>query len=408
MSAIALRCRACGAQYTNDDVVGSCADCFGPLQPVYDWDSLRGKVTHESIASGPPSIWRYAPLLPVPAPADARLAPGLTPLLPAPRLASALGLGRLSLKLDTANPTHSFKDRAVAVAAVKAHELGISTLACSSTGNLANAVAARAAADGMAAAVFCPADLEPEKLVATAVYGATIYAVDGSYDDCSRLTLELLSEVPWGFVNVGLRTFYAEGSKTIAFEVAEQLDWRLPDALFCPIGSGALFSRIYEGFEQLRTLGLASGDLPRMFGAQAAGCAPVATAFETGRPVVPVKPRTLARSIAIGDPADGDLAVEVARGTGGGVFSVPEEDIGRAMGSLAETTGVFGETAAGTTLAALQIALERGQIREDDHVVVLVSGDGLKTPEPVSRRLDPVGIEPNVASVLERLPVAVR
>jgi len=407
MPAIALRCRACGAQY-NDDVVGSCDDCFGPLQPVYDWDALRGSVTHESIASGPPSIWRYAPLLPVDAPADARLAPGLTPLLPAPRLASSLGLGRLSLKVDTANPTHSFKDRAVAVAAVKAHELGISTLACSSTGNLANAVAARAAADGMSAAVFCPADLEPEKLVATAVYGATIYAVDGSYDDCSRLTLELLSEVPWGFVNVGLRTYYAEGSKTIAFEIAEQLDWRLPDALFCPIGSGALFSRIYEGFEQLRTLGLVSGELPRMFGAQAAGCAPVATAYASGRPVVPVKPRTLARSIAIGDPADGDLAVEVALRSGGAVISVPEEHIADSMGSLAETTGVFGETAAGTTLGALQAALANGDIEHDDEVIVLVSGDGLKTPEPVSRRLQPVGIEPNVASVLERLPVAVR
>lgn len=404
MPAIALRCRACGSEYT-DDVVGSCTDCFGPLQPVYDWDALRGTVTHDSIASGPRSIWRYAPLLPVDAPNDARLAPGLTPLLPAPRLASALGLSRLSLKLDTSNPTHSFKDRAVAVAAVKAQELGLSTLACSSTGNLANAVAARAAADGMSAAVFCPADLEPEKLVATAVYGATIYAVNGSYDQCSRLTLELMSEVPWGFVNVGLRTYYAEGSKTIAFEIAEQLDWRLPDALFCPIGSGALFSRIYEGFEQLRTLGLVSGELPRMFGAQAAGCAPVATAFETGRPVVPVRPRTLARSIAIGDPADGDLAVETAKRSGGAIVAVPEEDIGAEMGTLAENSGVFGETAAGTTVGAVRAARESGDVREDDHVVVLVSGDGLKTPEPVSRLLRPVETEPNVASVLERLPV---
>jgi threonine synthase len=402
MPAIALRCRACGSEYT-DDVVGSCTDCFGPLQPVYDWDALRGTVTPESVASGPKSIWRYEALLPVAAPADARLAPGLTPLLPAPRLASELGLTRLSLKLDTANPTHSFKDRAVAVAAVKAQQLGLSTLACSSTGNLANAVAARAAADGMSAAVFCPADLEPEKLVATSVYGATIYAVDGSYDQCSRLTLELMSEVPWGFVNVGLRTYYAEGSKTIAFEIAEQLDWRLPDALFCPIGSGALFSRIHEGFEQLRTLGLVSGELPRMFGAQAAGCAPVATAYESGRPVVPVKPRTLARSIAIGDPADGDLAVETARRSGGAVYSVPEAEIGPGMGSLAARTGVFGETAAGTTLGALRQAIERGDVREHDHVVLLVSGDGLKTPEPVSRLLEPVEIEPNAASVLERL-----
>jgi threonine synthase len=405
MPAIALRCRACGAEYS-DDIVGSCADCFGPLQPVYDVEALRATTSHETIAAGPPSIWRYASLLPVAAPADARLAPGLTPLLPAPRLAAELGLGRLSLKLDTANPTHSFKDRAVAVAAVKAQELGISTLACSSTGNLANAVAARAAADGMSAAVFCPADLEPEKLVATAVYGATIYAVNGTYDQCSRLTLELMNEVPWGFVNVGLRTYYAEGSKTIAFEIAEQLDWRLPDALFCPIGSGALFSRIFEGFQQLRALGLVTGDLPRMFGAQAAGCAPVATSFESGRPVVPVKPRTLARSIAIGDPADGDLAVEVALRSGGSVISVPEEDIAPGMELLAERAGVFGETAAGTTVAAVEAALKRGDVQHDDEVVVLVSGDGLKTPEPVSRRLAPVETEPKVSSVLERLPVA--
>src|ERR1700682_6543064 len=217
MPAISLRCRGCGTDQPLD-ALSSCPDCFGPLHPVYDLESLRQTVTKERIASGPPSIWRYAPLLPVAPPKEPLLAPGMTPLLRTSRLAGSLGIGGVSIKLDTANPTHSFKDRPVAVAAAKALELGISTLACSSTGNLANAVAARAAAEGMSAAVFCPADLEPEKLVATAVYGASVYAVDGDYDQCSRLTAELTSELPWGFVNVGLRAYYAEGNKTIGFE----------------------------------------------------------------------------------------------------------------------------------------------------------------------------------------------
>ena len=260
----------------------------------------------------PRSIWRYAPLLPVAAPAEPRLAPGLTPLLAAPRLASALGLGELYLKLDTANPTHSFKDRVVAVACAKALELGATTLACSSTGNLANAVAARAAAEGIEAAVLCPADLEPEKLQATAVYGATIYAVDGSYDDCSRLSVELSFELDWAFVNVGLRSYYAEGSKTVAFEIAEQLGWRLPTAVACPIASGALFSKVHQGFFELRELGLVDGDAPRLYGGQAEGCAPVAAAYAEQRKVVPLKPDTLCRSLAIGNPADGNLAVATA------------------------------------------------------------------------------------------------
>ncbi len=403
MPAISLRCRGCGTDQPLD-ALSSCPDCFGPLHPVYDLESLRQTVTKERIASGPPSIWRYAPLLPVAPPKEPLLAPGMTPLLRTSRLAGSLGIGGVSIKLDTANPTHSFKDRPVAVAAAKALELGISTLACSSTGNLANAVAARAAAEGMSAAVFCPADLEPEKLVATAVYGASVYAVDGDYDQCSRLTAELTSELPWGFVNVGLRAYYAEGNKTIGFEIAEQLDWQLPDAVVCPVGSGALFSRVYEGFEQLRAFGLVSGPLPRMYGAQAAGCAPVAAAFEAGRDdVMPVRPCTLARSIAIGDPADGDLALATARRSGGSIVSVPEECIAPAMGTLAETVGVFGETAAGVTLGALQLVVERGAMREHEHVVVLVTGDGLKTPEPIVDRLMPIAIRPEVASVMDHV-----
>ena len=260
MPATALRCTNCETELELE-AVGSCPRCFAPLVPVYDRDELVRTVTRESIAAGPSSIWRYAPLLPVAPPPEQLLAPGLTPLVRAPRLAEAVGVRELWLKLDTANPTHSFKDRVVAVACAKAQELGLRTLACSSTGNLANAVAARAAAEGLEAAVFCPVDLEPEKLVATAVYGAKLYAVDGSYDDCSRLTVELSFELPWAFVNVGLRTYYAEGSKTLAFEIAEQLGWRAPDAIVAPIASGALFSKVHRGFDELLDLGLAEGSL---------------------------------------------------------------------------------------------------------------------------------------------------
>ena len=284
MPATALRCRICERQYPLDPI-GVCSHCFGPLDPVYDRDEQRRTVSRESIAAGPPSIWRYAPLLPVAPPAEQRLAPGLTPLVEAPRLASALGVGELWLKLDTANPTHSFKDRVVAVACAKALELGRTTLSCSSTGNLANAVAARAAAEGLEAVVLVPADLEPEKLVATAVYGATILAVDGSYDDCSRLSVELSFELDWAFVNVGLRSYYAEGSKTLAFEIAEQLGWTFPDAVIAPIASGAMFTKVHQGFAELLELGLVDGTTPRLFGGQAEGCSPVATAFDAGAKV---------------------------------------------------------------------------------------------------------------------------
>ena len=404
MPARALRCRVCETEHQ----LGPTAVCprdFGPLDPVYDWEALRAVVTRESIAAGPPSIWRYAPLLPVSAPAEPRLAPGMTPLVPAPRLASALGLSELWLKLDTSNPTHSFKDRVVAVACAKAQELGLDTLACSSTGNLANAVAARAAAEGMEAAVFCPADLEPEKLVATAVYGATIYAVDGTYDDCSRLTVELSFEVPWGFVNVGLRAYYAEGSKTLGYEVAEQLGWRLPDVVVAPIASGAMYSKVSQGFDELLELGLVEGETPRMIGAQAEGCAPVATAFAEQRRVTPVRPSSVARSLAIGNPADGELAVATARRTGGDIHVTAEEEIGLNMALLAETTGVFGETAAGVTLGALREAVRRGQVAEGDQVVLLVTGDGLKTPDPIAERLAPVEIDADADALLERLGV---
>jgi threonine synthase len=350
---------------------------------VYDWDEVARTVSRSSIEAGPRSLWRYEPLLPVRAPADAAGGPGFTPLVSAPRLASALGVGEVFLKLDHANPTHSFKDRVVAVAAAKAAELGTDTLACASTGNLGNAVAARAAASGMRAVVLCPADVEPEKLLTTMVYGADLYAVRGSYDDCSRLIVELSAEVDWAFVNVNLRAYYAEGSKTLAFEIAEQLGWKMPTAVVAPVASGSLFTKLWQGFEQFRSLGLVDGESPRMFGGQAAGCAPVADAFAEERAVVPVRPATVAQSLAIGAPADGDLAVATARASGGGIYSIPEEDVGPNMSLLAGTTGVFGETAAGVTLGALRAAVLRGEIGESDRVVALVTGTGLKTPQLV-------------------------
>jgi threonine synthase len=400
VSALSLSCRVCGTEHPLE-AVGTCSRCFGPLDPVYDWDRLRATVTRERLAAGPHSLWRYADLLPVEAPEEPRLAPGLTPLVPAPRLAEELGVRELWLKLDTANPTHSFKDRVVAVAARKAQELGLTTLSCSSTGNLAGAVAARAAAEGMDAAVFVPADLEPEKLASAAAYGPTIYAVDGHYDHCSRLSVELSFELPWGFVNVNLRSYYAEGSKTLAYELAEQLAWRAPDVVAIPIASGALFHKVGQGFAELGSLGLLDGPAPRQVGGQAEGCAPVATAFREGTPVTPVRPDSIARSLAIGNPADGDFAVATARETGGSIHSVAEDAVGENMALLARTTGVFGETATGVTLGALRAAVEAGEVGRDDRVVLLVTGDGLKTLGPVSFTFAPVHISADADAFLD-------
>jgi threonine synthase len=396
--ATTLRCRVCETHYPLDPI-GVCAKCFGPLDPIYDRAEQQRVVTRERIEAGPRSIWRYADLLPVAAPAEQRLAPGYTPLVQAPRLAHALGVGELWLKLDTANPTHSFKDRVVAVACAKALEHGATTLACSSTGNLANAVAARAAAEGLEAAILCPADLEPEKLIASAVYGPKIYAVEGSYDDCSRLTVELSFELDWAFVNVQLRSYYAEGSKTLAFEIAEQLGWELPDVVVAPIASGSMFTKVHQGFGELLELGLVEGERPRLVGAQAEGCAPVATAFATGEKVKPVRPNTIAKSLAIGSPADGALAAATATA----IHVTPEDEIVDNITLLAETTGVFGETAPAVTLGALRTAVRNGEIGEDDRVVLLVTGDGLKTPGLVADRLDPIVIAPDADLILETL-----
>ena len=385
MSVEALRCRVCENEYPAV-ASGVCVRCFGPLEPVYDWGEVARTTSRERIAAGPRSLWRYESLLPTAAPPDADAGPGWTPLVPAPRLARALGVGEVLLKLDHANPTHSFKDRVVAVAAAKAGELGTDTLACASTGNLGNAVAARAAALGLRGVVLYPATVEPEKMLTSAAFGAELYAVNGSYDDCSRLVVELAGEVDWAFVNVNLRAYYAEGSKTLAFEIAEQLGWELPDAVCAPVASGSLFTKLWQGFEQFRRLGLVEGAPPRLYGGQAAGCAPVAAAFDEERPVSPVRPDTVAHSLAIGAPADGDLAVATARTSGGAIFAVPEEDVGANMSLLASLTGVFGESAAGVALGALRAAARRGDVGEGDRVVVLVTGTGLKTPQLLDAR----------------------
>ena len=398
-----LRCRICEAEYPAL-ATGSCVRCFGPLEPVYDWDTLR--LTRAEVEAGPPSLWRYEKLLPVEAPADAASGPGWTALVSAPRLAASVGVGEVFLKLDHTNPTHSFKDRVVGVASAKAADLGTDTLACASTGNLGNAVAARAARLGMRSVVLYPRTVEPEKLRATAVYGGEMVAVRGSYDDCSRLIVELAGELDWAFVNVNLRAYYAEGSKTLAFEVVEQLGWELPDAVVAPVASGSLFTKLWQGFEQLGRLGLVDGTMPRLYGGQAAGCSPVATAYAAEQPVVPVRPATVAHSLAIGAPADGDLAVATARASGGAIHSVAEDEVGRNMSLLAETSGIFGETAAGVTVGALRAAVEAGQLGESDRVVVLVTGTGLKTPSVVEVR-ESAEIDPDVDVLLDALGVAV-
>ena len=398
-----LRCRICESEYPAV-ASGVCLRCFGPLEPVYDWDRVAREATRERISSGPRSLWRYEALLPTAAPAHADAGPGWTPLVPAPRLAEAAGVGEVYLKLDHTNPTHSFKDRVVAVAAAKAVELGTDTLACASTGNLGNAVAARAAASGLRSVVLYPTTVEPEKLLATAVYGGLMYAVRGSYDDCSRLVVELAGELDWAFVNVNLRAYYAEGSKTLAFEIAEQLGWRAPDAVVAPVASGSLLTKLWQGFEQFRQLGLVDGPSPRIYGGQAAGCAPVAHAYAADRAVSPVRPATIAHSLAIGAPADGDLAVATARASGGSLYAVAEDEIGPDMQWLAEHAGVFGETAAGVTVGALRAAAAAGDVGPADRVVVLVTGTGLKTPGVVDARPG-VEIDADVDRLLAELEV---
>ncbi len=402
--AIALRCKEC--ERTSELTAAYvCEYCFGPLEVLYDTERIAAVVSRERIAAGPPSLWRYRDFLPC-APADpsAGLPTGLTPLVRAPRLAEALGLRDVWVKNDTANPTHSFKDRVVSVALEKAKELGYRVVACASTGNLANSVAAHASAHGLESYVFVPGDLEEQKIVATAVYGTTLVAVNGVYDDVNRLCMELAADRPWAFVNVNVRPYYSEGSKTLAYEVAEQLGWRLPDRCIVPIASGSLYTKINRGFGELIETGLVDGEAPVMDGAQAAGCGPVAAAYDAELDfVAPVRPDTIAKSLAIGNPADGVFALEVARATGGSISAVTEGEIVEGIELLARTTGIFTETAGGVTTAVLAKLARAGRIDPDERVVLYITGDGLKTLDAVASRIERHDVAPTVASFEEAM-----
>ena len=385
-----LRCRECGRAYPAE-ALHVCDLCFGPLEVVYDYGAIRGAVSRESIAAGPPTIWRYAPLLPVSADGAVDLGAGWTPLVRADRLAAELGLGELWIKNDTMNPTGSFKDRVTSVALTKARELGFKVAACASTGNLANSVAAHAARAGMRSFVFIPHDLEAAKVVTTAVYGGNLIAIEGTYDDVNRLCAELTSEQPsWAFVNVNVRTYYAEGSKTLAFEVAEQLGWRAPDHVVVPIASGSQLCKIHKGFQELAEVGLIEPSPVRVSGAQAAGCSPVATAFAEGHDFVrPVRPSTIAKSLAIGNPADGPYALDVVRSTGGAIEAVTDDEIVAGIRLLARTEGIFAETAGGVTIATLAALARSGVVRPDERVVAYITGNGLKTLDAVAPLVGP-------------------
>jgi threonine synthase len=388
----ALRCRECGEQ----EPLGAshvCGYCFGPLEVVYDADAIAARVSRARIEAGPRSLWRYADLLPVLSDDPAHrldLGTGFTPLRPAPRLAARLGLRELWLKDDTRNPSGSFKDRVVTIALSAASALGIETVACASTGNLANSVSAHAAAAGLPAYVFIPHDLERAKVVGSAVYGANVVAVEGSYDDVNRLCAEVADREGWGFVNVNLRAFYAEGSKTIGFEIAEQLGWELPDHVVAPLASGSMFTKIHKAFGELRRHGLVDDELPRMSGAQATGCSPIADAFaRDSLDVRPQRPDTIARSLAIGNPADGYYALQVAGETGGAVGHVPDDEVVAGIRLLAETEGIFAETAGGVTVANLVRFVEDGVIAPDERTVAVISGNGYKTLEAVEPVVGP-------------------
>ena len=394
-----LRCKECDTTYPLDARY-VCERCFGPLEVAYAPRSTTDPAAlRRRIQAGPHSLWRYSDFLPVQAPPRGTLPAGWTPLLRADRLAEQLGLREVWVKNDAANPTHSFKDRVVSVAIARARELGFQTVACASTGNLANAVAAHAAAAGLESYVFIPHDLEEQKVLATGVYGTNLVSVRGNYDDVNRLCTELSAERDWAFVNINMRPYYSQGSKTLAFETAEQLGFELPDRVVAPIASGSLFTKIARGFEEWIEAGLLTGELPTFHGAQARGCSPVATAFEAGQDFCrPVKPDTIAKSLAIGNPADGPYALDLARRTGGSIEAVTDDEIREGVKLLARTTGIFTETAGGVTVAVLAKLAARGEIDPGDRVVAYITGEGLKTIDVARGTFEAWEIEPTLDS----------
>ncbi|NJQ06924.1 threonine synthase [Streptomyces lonarensis] len=406
--AAALSCRECGQRYPLSPIF-ACSECFGPLEIAYDLPAGDPEALRSRIESGPNSIWRYAPLLPVPADVAGKpnLNPGGTPLVRADRLAAELGVtGELHVKDDSGNPTHSFKDRVVACAVEAARAFGFTTLSCSSTGNLAGAVGAAAARAGLRSCVFIPHDLEHAKVTAAAVYGGELVGIEGSYDDVNRFCSELIGDPAgegWGFVNVNLRPYYAEGSKTLAYEICEQLGWRLPDQLVVPIASGSQLTKIDKALRELITLGLVEDKPYKIFGAQAEGCSPVSQAFKNGHDVIrPVRPATIAKSLAIGNPADGPYVLDIARRTGGAVEDVTDEQIVDAIKLLARTEGIFAETAGGVTVGVTRKLLADGVLDPSLTTVVLNTGEGLKTLDAVSPTTGPTAvIRPDLAAFLD-------
>ena len=386
-----LRCRECGREY-DEGPFYVCEDCFGPLEIVYDYEEIAAQLSRERIAASSPTMWRYGALLPA-APDKLRgdIGTGLTPLIHARNLGKALGLQKLYVKNDCVNPSYSFKDRVVGVAVSKAREFGFDTIACASTGNLANSVAAHAAHCGMEAYVFVPTDLEQAKIVASSVYGPNVLAVDGNYDQVNRRCTMIADEYHWAFVNVNVRPYYAEGPKTLGYEVAEQLGWHAPDHVVVPMASGSLLTKIAKSFGELANLGLIEEHQTHISGAQSAGCSPIATAFETASDrIIPVKPHTIAKSLAIGSPADGHYALRVIRESGGYAASVTEDEIVEGIKLLASTEGIFAETAGGVTVGVLKKLVESGRIAPDELTVAYITGNGLKTSVAVEGRLNPL------------------
>ena len=394
-----LRCRECHREYPLA-ALNVCEYCFGPVEVTYDYDGIKKNVTRARIEAGPSSLWRYRDFLPCDADNAIDIGAGFTPLIRAKNLGKLLGLNNLYIKNDTTNPTWSFKDRVVAVAASRARELGYEKLACASTGNLANSVSAHAAAAGMEAVVFIPHDLELGKVLGSSIYGPTLVKVNGNYDAVNRLCAELAGSYNWAFVNVNVRPYYSEGSKTLGFEVAEQLGWKAPDHCVVPIASGSLFVKIRKGFQELAKAGLIEDKAIRMSGAQATGCSPVATAWQEGSMNFrPQRPDTIAKSLAIGNPADGYYSLVQLKETGGSCGSVTDDEIVQGMKLLAETEGIFGETAGGVTIATLKQLAEQGRIGADEVTVAFITGAGFKTVEAVADSLNaPLEIDATVES----------
>ena len=398
----ALQCKECEHQYPAK-ALHVCEFCFGPLEVVYDYDAIKQRVSRESIQKGPDSLWRYWDFLPVESRDVITIQEGFTPFWHAKHLGEVLGLKKLYIKNDTVNPTFSFKDRVVSTALSRARELGFDTVACASTGNLAGAVAAYGAHAKMRAFVFIPADLEPSKIVGASIYGPTMIGIKGNYDEVNRLCAEVADAFKWAFVNVNIRPYYAEGSKTLGFEVAEQLGWRAPDHCVVPIASGSLLTKIYKGLKEFTRVGLIAEHPTRMSGAQAEGCSPVVTAFKEKSDIIkPVKPNTIAKSLAIGNPADGFYALKIIEKTGGCAESVSDAEIVEGIFTLARTEGVYTETAGGVTIAALKKMAASGKISPDEVTVAYITGNGYKTQEAVFDKVKkPIVIEPSIAQFRE-------